>query len=245
VRQSVRDAVLGFTEGFEGGVPALYNDVRGIPTIAFGNAMFTPSEAAGLALMHPGGVPATPAEKVALWHTVHDDPQAAHLGWRYAATLSDLRLTREGMSALAFAKLDSNDRVLAGRLPDWESYNGCVQLAMHSWAWAAGPNGLWPRLFKALADRDFQEAAVQVHLNEWTPEGIHNVGLVPRNIANKILMRNAARVDAYHLDPETVEWRTLLGIDDVPTIPAVENPASSPTIHVMNYCDEDDPPFDP
>ncbi len=190
--------------------------------------MFSPSEAAALPLMHPGGVPATPAEKVALWHTVHDDPQAAILGWRYAATLSDLRLTREGMTALAFAKLDSNDRILLARLPEWESYVACAQMAMHSLAWACGANCHFPRLFQAVTDRDFDRASVEIYMNEMTPEGIRNTGLVPRNNANRILMRNAQRVEAFHLDPDLLDWTHVLSVSDVETVPALDNPNSTP-----------------
>ncbi len=239
MRQAVRDAWLGFTEPMEGGVPALYLDVRGIPTIAYGSAVFTPSECAALPLMHPGGLVATPAEKIALWHTVHDDARAAHLGWRYAATLSDLRLTREGMGSLALAKLDSNDRILLARLPEWESYPACAQVGMHSLAWACGANAHFPRLFQAVADRDFERAAVEIYMNEMTPEGIRNLGLVPRNHANKVLMRNAQRVESFHLDPDLLDWEHDLSVSDAVTVPSLDNAASSPTIHPSLYSLDD------
>ncbi len=211
MRDSVRSAWFAFTEPLEGGIGCLYNDRRGIPTIAYGNAVFTPSEAAALPLMHPGGVPATPAEKIAAWHAVHDDPRAAEAGWTYAAKLSDLRLTREGMQTLALGKLDTNDRILLARLPEWESYNSCAQMGFHSLAWACGANCHFPRLFGDAANRDWDACAVEIYMNEWTPEGIHNVGIIPRNRANAILMRNAQRVDAFHLDPEYLNWQTELG----------------------------------
>ena len=245
MRAVITEKWLSFTEPLEGGVLCLYNDRRGLTTIAYGDLCNTPSEAAALPMVHPDGTFATTAEKVAAWNTVHNDPGAALGGWRYAARLTDLRLTREGMASLALAKLSTNDRILLARLPEWESYPACLQMAMHSWAWACGPNGHWPRLFQAITDRNFQEAAVQIHMNEWTPEGIHNVGLVPRNVANKILMRNAYRVDAYHLDPNILEWHALLGIDDVDTVTELSNPASEPTIHVSRYDrGPDDPPDD-
>lgn len=246
MRPIVRTTWLAFTEPLEGGVPCFYNDRRGLTTIAYGDLCNTPSEAAALPMVHPDGTFATTAEKVAAWNVVHNDPRCAEAGWTYAAKLTPLRLTRAGMGALALAKFDTNDRILLARLKDWESYNASLQTAMHSWAWACGPNGHWPRLFQAISDGDLLEAAVQIHMNEWTPEGIHNVGLIPRNVATKLLMRNAHRIDAYHLDPDIIEWRSLLGIDDVPTVPSLENPASSPTIHVLRYDrGPDDPPDEP
>lgn len=215
----VRDIWLTFTEPLEGGVPCLYNDVRGKTTIAYGNLCDTPSEAAALPLMHPGGVPATPAEKIAAWHAVHDDPSGAHLGWRHSATLTDLRLTREGMGALAMTRFDSNERILRARLPDWDTYPACARLAFHSLAWACGANCHYPRLFADAQLRDWAACAIEIHINEWTPEGIHNTGVIPRNKRNEILMRNAQRVDAFHLDPDHLNWDAILGVQDADTLP--------------------------
>lgn len=232
----VRAIWLTFTELFEGGVGCLYNDVRGIPTIAFGNAVFTASEAAALPLMHPGGVPATTAEKVAAWNTVKNDPKAAKLGWTYAAKLTTIRLTREGMGALALAKYDSNDRILRARCPDWDDMPACARMALHSLAWACGANAHFPRLFTAVNARDFDRAAIEIHINEWTPEGTHNAGLVPRNLANETLMLNAARVQAFHLDPSYLNWTSLVGVPEAATLPdlsaSVEEYDHTPTSYV-------------
>jgi GH24 family phage-related lysozyme (muramidase) len=237
--------VVPFSESFEGGVASLYNDVRGKTTIAYGNLCDTPSEAAALPLVHPDGTFATTSEKIAAWRSVHYDPRCASQGWRYAARLTDLRLTRDGMTSLALARLDANDRILAAKLPDWESYPACAQLAMHSWAWACGANAHFPRLLEMVRARRFADAAVEIHMNEYTPEGIHNTGLMPRNVANKLLMRNAQRIEDFHLDPDAIEWATLIGIDDIPTVTELDNPASQPTIHVLRYNrGPDDPPDD-
>lgn len=238
MRAVVPASWAAFTQPFEGRVASFYNDVRGLTTIADGNLCNTPSEAAALDMVHPDGTPATAAEKIAAWHAVHDDPSAASKGWRYAATLTPLRLTTAGMDALVLGKLESNDRILLARLPDWESYPACAQMALHSLAWACGANAHFPRLFQDVANRDFDGAAVEIHMNEYTPEGIHNAGLVPRNVANKLLMRNAARVDAFHLDPDLIEWKVLLGVNDAPTLPSLpseEETGSGATIHVLSY----------
>lgn len=252
----VRETWLALTEPLEGGVSCLYADIRGIPTIAYGNAVFTPSEAAGLDLVRPDGTPASTAEKVALWNQISNDKTAPRAGWTYSAKLSPLRLTRAGMTALALAKYDTNDRILRARCPDWDELPACARMALHSLAWACGANAHFPRLFTAVNARDFARtemrmvdgvptevvvggAALEIHMNERTPEGLHNAGLVLRNVANKLLMRNAARVQAYKLDPQLIEWRVLLGVDDAPTLPELpvvntdfpppDNAASSPT----------------
>ncbi len=233
MRPVVAERWLAFTEPLEGGVLCWYNDIRGLTTIAYGNLCNTPSEAAALPMVHPDGTFATTAEKLAGWQSVHDDPGAARGGWRYAAKLTPLRLTREGMAMLAMRKLEANDRILLARLPEWESYPACAQMALHSLAWACGANAHFPRLFSAVAQRDFAAAAVEVHMNEWTPEGMKNAGLVPRNECNKILLRNAMRIEAYHLDPDLLDWHAVLGVSDDETQPDLTNPASEPTIHVF------------
>jgi hypothetical protein len=163
--------------------------------------------------------PATMPEITEAWYAVHSDPKCAGLGWRYAATLTDLRLPQDGMTALALEKLDENEGILAKRCATWDVMPACAQMAMHSLAWACGAGAQFPRLFAALDVHDYEAAAVEIHMNEYTPEGIHNAGLVPRNKANAILMRNAARVEAYHLDPDYLNWDSLITQDDVPTEP--------------------------
>ena len=238
MRASVRAIfIVPFTETFEGGVPSLYNDVRGKTTIAFGNLCNTPGEAAALPLIHPGGFPATAAEKIAAWHKVHDDPGGAQAGWRHSAKLTDLRLTRDAMTALAMRRVESNNAELVRRLSDFEDFNACAQLALHSWAWAGGAADPYPHMFAALRERDYALAAVEIFMKEVTPEGIRNTGLIPRNVANRILMKNAARVDAFKLDPDMVEWRVDLTVSEEDTLPSLTNPPSIPpstrgTVHV-------------
>ncbi len=226
MRVVVAASWLDFTEPIEGGVQCLYNDVRGLTTIAYGNLVNTPGEAAALQLVHRDGTFATAAEKIAAWHAVHDDPSSAAGGWRYAAKLTPLRLTRDGMNSLALVKLYDNDRTLLSRLPDWESYPACAQMAFHSLAWACGAKAQFPRLFSDAVRRDWEACAVEIHMNEWTPEGIHNKGLIPRNVANKVLLRNAHRVDAFHLDPDLLDWTHDLTVADIDTEPELANPDS-------------------
>lgn len=232
MRNVVRDNWLAFTEPMEGGIACCYADIRGKVTVAYGNLVDTPGEVAALPLTHPDGTPATNAEKVALWQMLHNDPGAAKGGWWYAAKLSPLRLSREAMGGLALARLEANDRVLASRLKSWADEPACAQMAMHSLAWACGPYAQFPKLFSAVDAGDYSSASVHIHMNEWTPEGLHNKGLIPRNIANKTLMRNAQRVRDFHLDPDYLNWKSDLDVTDTPTQPGgtVDNPASSPTI---------------
>ncbi len=253
MRDIIRDRWLGFSEPLEGGCAVPYADIRGKVTIAYGNLCDSPGEMAALPLFRPDGTEATVDEKIEVWRIIHNDPNAAAGGWRYAAKLTKLRLTRDGMAGLALHRLELNDRILAGRLaPDWESYGACVQMALHSVAWAAGAMAHFPRLYQAVRDKVFAKyeskmvngeltsvlvggAALEIKMNEWTPEGKLNSGLVPRNAANRILMCNAQRVLDYGLDPDTVEWKSLIDIGDLKTpgamtVAELSNTATYPTL---------------
>ncbi len=233
MRASVRAIWLTFTEIFEGGIPYLYNDIRGMTTVAFGNLVNSTGAVVGLPFMHPGGVPATPAEIAAAWQAVHNDPQAAPRGHTYARKLTSIRLTREAMQTLALRRLDMNHASLLKRIPELDDMPACVQMGMHSVVWACGAASPFPRLDSAVNARDFAASAIHCHMNEWTkdPEGkrIKNAGLVPRNVATKILFRNADRVQAFHLDPDLIEWEKDLSVAEAPTLRAMDNPDSEPT----------------
>jgi len=232
MRSAVRERWIEFTEPLEGGVPYFYADIRGLITIAYGNLVDPLSLALGLPMKRPDGSDATTTEITAAWLAVKGDPKAPTWGHTYARTLTSLRLTRDGMSTLALGRLELNDHVLRRRLSNWDDLPACAQMALHSLAWACGPEFHFPKLLSAVLARDFEAASVHIHMNEWTPEGKRNAGLVPRNVANKLLMRNAERVQSYKLDPDTIEWHHLIGVEDLDTQPDLPNPASEPTVYI-------------
>ncbi len=238
MRYVVEAQWLAFTEPLEGGVPCLYNDIRGMTTVAYGNLVNAPGAVTGLPFVHPDGRLASFAEITDAWHKVHDDPLCATRGWRYSATLTPLRLTQKGMHDLAMGKLRENEAALCKRFPFWAEMPACAQMAIHSLAWACGPCFHFPRFESAVNVHDYESAALEIHMNEWTrgPKGevIRNNGLIPRNDANKVLMRNAARVETYHLDPDFLDWKTVLTSSSIPPAkPDPQNEGSQPTIHPM------------
>jgi GH24 family phage-related lysozyme (muramidase) len=262
VRLVVRDRWLEFTEPLEGGVPYFYADIRGLITIAYGDLVDPLSAALGLPMLRLDGTYATRDEITAAWLTVKGDPSAATRGHLYARGLTTLRLSPQGMSDLAQAKLEANDAVLRARLTGWEDYPACAQMALHSLAWACGPGFHFPKLASACAVGDWDAASIHIQMNEWSPEGRHNAGLVPRNRANRTLMLNAARVRDYHLNPDILDWTNYLSTADAPTQPELpplddtplpclttdiigqESNATVPTIYPRMLMDDpdDDPP---
>ena len=82
-----------------------------------------------------------------------------------------------------------------------------------SMAWACGPGFVFPQLAAALRAQDFRLACTHCTISE-----AGNPGIVPRNVLNRRLYLNAARVVEWKLDPEELHWPTDLE-DAAPTEP--------------------------
>ena len=219
MKQSVRDAFVGYSAPLEGVCSYLYSDILGLVTTAIGILVDPISAALTLPLMRPDGTPASRAEIAAAWSRVKGDPKCAKLGHRYAATLTDLRLTDEGIERLVLGKLYANDVFLQRRYPDWETYPADAQLACHSLSWACGSAYRFPRFDTALTARDFAQAALECTIAE-----AGNPGVVPRNSRQRILLRNASVVEREGLPDDVLYWPRDLAKSPVdrtsPTIPA-------------------------
>ncbi|MDQ2780956.1 MAG: hypothetical protein M3Y26_00240 [Actinomycetota bacterium] len=239
MRDSVRSNFIAFTSVLEGVVDHMYLDVLGLVTVAIGNLVDgSPGPAPWLPATHlpfvrRDGLLASQDDIISSWRAVKGDPKAAKFGHRYAERIrgNDVRLTEAGISEVVLAKLDANDRQLAARFPGFADWPADAQLATHSMAWACGAAFRFPRLEAHLRARDFDAAVNECHMNE-----TGNAGLRPRNAANKTLYANAARVHAYHLDPE-LHWPAVLSTD----LPSVtrgereEETGSGDTIHPLSY----------
>lgn len=234
MRQSVAESFVGFTRDLEGPTNYMYLDVRGLVTTGYGNLIDDTASVSSLPWRHPDGTFANRDEVIAAWATVRGkrgqrDPHGVFWtdrGGGSFAQFTTLRLDAMGVDALVRGVMARNDEALKRRYPDWESWPACAQMACMSLAWACGTHYDFPAMDRALTNRDFATAAREI---EMTPA--HNPGnnLKRRNAANETLMANAQRVEAYHLDPDLIEWTTVLGVHDLDTVPALDNPDSSPT----------------
>lgn len=228
VRDSVRRVFVEFSAPLEGCVEWMYQDVKGLVTVGIGNLIDPIQYAMQLPFVDRAtGQPAGRDVIAAEWLRIKNDPTLATLGHRAAERVTRLRMTDDGIASLVARKLEQHDRHMLLRWPDMEEWPACAQLAAHSIAWACGPAFAFPRLSEHMRRQDWLAAETECHLNE---RG--NPGLAPRNAANKMLLRNAARVRDYRLDPDLIEWRSLLSVADAPTLSELPNPASYPTIHV-------------
>lgn len=204
---SVRDFFPRFSEPLEGRVPYMYLDVNGQVTVAVGNLIDTPAEAAALPFVHLGSEePASFDEIVAEWTTMKNEPGLAAAGHLAAKRIHTLELLPVAIDELVQWRFDINETRLAGFYPDWQNWPADARLGAHSIAWTGSffPTR-WPGFNAAANASDWATAAAESHLSE-----AGNPGIVPRNIADHRLFTNAAEVLRQGLDPSLVYYPEVL-----------------------------------
>lgn len=229
MRPSVERAFLGYTGPLEGRVTHFYLDTKGLVTIAFGNLVDPLSYALSLPMRRPDGSRATRDEIAADWTRIKNDASLARLGHRAAARVARLRLDDDGISLVVAGKLEQVDAQLAARFDGWPTWPADAQLATLSLAWACGAGFRFPRLETAARALDFATCALECTISE---DG-GNASLHRRNIAQRTLYRNAARVVRDGLDRDVLFWPRDLASEEetVPELPT-EPRSSGPVIEL-------------
>ncbi len=244
MREAVRSAFHEFSAPLEGKeLTFMYldsADPEGFVTTATGCLIDPVSMALGHPWQHPDGRAATQAEVVACWSLVKARQDLRKHGGMVYRGLSgnSLRLTPEAARNLVDKRLTWFDAALSKVFPDYESWPACAQLFALSWGWAVGVHAKYPRMIALLNAGDFAGASTECTINP------QRGTIVTRNARNRMLLLNAARVQAYHLDPETLNWTSLIGVSDAETLPDLStladdddtprepvNAGSQPTIH--------------
>ncbi|MGA3024594.1 MAG: hypothetical protein ABSF98_07485 [Bryobacteraceae bacterium] len=194
---SVKAAFRAFNEPFEGVVPWMYLDVKGLVTVGVGN-LIDPVE---LAVQLPfrfraePHVAASPGQIAEEWQKIKSNSALAKAGWRACEPLTRLGLDDAAIDALIAARLTGNEASLRKKesFREFDAWPADAQLGLLSMAWALGPGGPpgFARFAAACRNLDFAAAAANCAINE---QG--NPGIAPRNRANRTLFRNAAVVRA-------------------------------------------------
>lgn len=227
----MRDAAAkGFTQitvAFEGGyINWMFPDVKGLVSTGFGLLLDPVAMASSLPWRRSDGSIASRDEIVADFDRVKNFPNAARLGHKSVEHVAQLRLNPEDMDAAVLAKVRNNETILRVLFPEYDDWCADAQLGVMSMAWACGPalNRGWPKLTKALREKDYLTAAVECFMPEEATIG----GLRPRNRANRILFRNAAWALGSHVDPDVLFFPKDMLADDEETqpnlVPAVRTP---------------------
>ena len=196
--QSVRDDFLTFTEAFEGRVPAMYLDIRGLVTTAVGNLIDTEEDACRLSWTRVDGTPATDAEIRAGVAPGQGDaragaPRRERRRRRDRAAADRGRHRRPGPVPVRREHPDPSPH-----LRRWDRWPADAQLGCHSILWSGSFFPLdshWPRFNAAARARDWAAAAGSCREQDWT-----NRRAAARNAANHELFMNAAAVEAQGLD---------------------------------------------
>lgn len=214
---SVQAAFRAFNEPFEGVVPWMYLDVKGLVTVGVGN-LIDPVE---LALHLPfrfRGEPHQPAGSEQIseeWQRIKSNAALGKAGYRACEALTRLRLDDAAIDALIHARLGANEVSLKKRAAfvGFDGWPADAQLGLLSMAWALGPGGpsKFTKFSAACRQVDFSGAAAGCKINE-----TGNPGVAPRNRANRILFGNAAAVRKSGSDPARLHYPAVLGQVEAP-----------------------------
>lgn len=197
------------TERYEGRIPWMYLDIRGLVTIGAG-VLVDPVDLALRLPLQLDGRPATPGEIAAEWRALKARPSLAQQGAGAAGRVARLRLTAVDLDALTWARLDSTVGALVRRWPGLPGWPWQAQMATCSWAWAVGAMAQgWPKFEAALHAQDWATAAAECRIRD-----ADNLGVTPRNAENKRLFLAAA--------------------ETATTVPSPEDRPSSPPVIVVD-----------
>lgn len=201
MKASVLQNFSAFTTKFEGRVPYMYTDVKGLVTTGIGNLIDPIAMALGLPWKNADGSPASQDEITSEWNTV----KSAWPGIQSTATrsITQLHLDPADIDHIVAEKAAQNEDILRQGFPGYDSLPADGQMLLLSMAWAMGPAFYkgFPHFTTAVNNGDWQTAATQSHMND-----VGNPGLVPRNQANLLLAANAGAVAAAGGDPEVLYW---------------------------------------
>jgi GH24 family phage-related lysozyme (muramidase) len=199
MHESVRRSFPEFSKRFEGYVRWMYLDIKGLVTVGIGNLVDPEHLAVVLPFTDKAtGQAATQSVIAAEWRMLKGTVALAQRGHKACEAVTQLRLSDEAIGNLVRRRLVANERVLKEIFPELESWPADGQLGVFSIAWAAGAalSQKFPNFTAACRRGDWPAAVEHGRLRE---QG--NPGVIPRNVANARLFRNAAAVVAQGLEP--------------------------------------------
>ena len=207
MRTAVKGYFRRFTKPFEGEVPHMYLDVRGLVTVGNGNLIDTPADAQRLPFRwRDSKRPATQEEIRNEWQSMKSNTPLAKSGFVAAGRVARLELSDKAIGQLVADRLAANERALisAARLTGWNDWPADAQLGLMSMAWAVGVGKLlakFPKFLSAAREFDFEGCSRECDIDT-----TGNPGVVPRNEAQRLLFRHAARVMRNELDLEYLNY---------------------------------------
>lgn len=204
MKQSVIDAWESYSVPLEGRVRWMYLDILGLVTAGVGNL----ADPVGLALqmpwVHGDGTPASSDAVRRDWHALKAQQQLSKLHYNYAARVTTVRLTDEGIDQIVAKKLAANELYMRQTyFPDWDRWPADAQLGVSSMAWAMGPGfpAKFPTFTRFAKEQQWAAAMAACTIRE-----AGNPGVVPRNRANRLCFANAETVTRDGLSRNVLHW---------------------------------------
>ena len=207
--------IFGLWEG--AGLPYMYTDNKGYVTTGTGNLIDPIGAALALPWKNTDGSLATQQQITDAWNTVKNAFPGVQS--TACASLTTIRLDADGRAALLYNHLKSDAAVLRQHYPDYVNWPADAQMALHSIAWAWGASFYNTAKWKAggnsaafdaaLAAKDFVKAA-QIMRDVSKSEEAVNAGIIPRDIGNVQMLKNAAAVLANGLPINALHYPMAL-----------------------------------
>jgi hypothetical protein len=197
VRQVVADTFPLWSAHFEGELRFFYLDVKRLVTVGVGNLVdpYVPG-------LDFGG--ASEADIRRAWLAVKNDTTLdPRRGGAQYGSLTSIRMTDAGISALIRRKMLADEVVLKTFLPNWEAAPAQAQLATLSHSWAYGPNfpPKWPKWTACFNAGDFAGASVQ-DAPSAAEMAVQNASFHARVAAEQALLATCLSVDPDYLPPD-------------------------------------------
>ena len=199
-RASVVDSFGGWSKPLEGLENFPYTDAHGLVTTGLGNLIdaFAAGQKAGDTCGAGTSTPCGQASPTAAARALPWSPNNLDADWAAikaawpgtqsvaCAGITSSRLSADAIQALVASRMKANEADLISSLPGYAQAPADAQLAVMSMAWAMGAG--FPHTFKTFASKfnagDYAGAAAESHMQ--------GVGIDMRNLANKLLLTNAA-----------------------------------------------------
>ena len=223
--ESVFRQFPAFTEACEGRILWPYLDWNGDPTVGAGCIVNT----LDLMLALPWRINGEIASRdvvIAQWNDLRSQVRLSKLGAKYAAAVTQLRLTEADVDALTLRRMNSNDIELHKHFLAFERLPADGQMLCHSMAWAMGVARflkLFPKFTKAVNARDWATAFAECLI-----DATNNPGIPRRNAANRICAANALAVQHDIDHAGRARGSHLYVLDQLYWPQALPNPTPSP-----------------
>ncbi|NQZ07479.1 MAG: hypothetical protein HRT35_09995 [Algicola sp.] len=156
--------VISATKLYEGEVPYMYLDSKGLVTVGVGFYMPNSDDATQFAFNKPDGNGAT-ASEIAADYAVVQQMEANRIASYYKRE-AGLTMTEDAINTKLAEEINSFGGELAGIYSDFDGFPDNVKQALFDMIFNLGATNLrkgWPSFNKALANADWAEAAKQSH----------------------------------------------------------------------------------